>query len=124
MIVFLMTSYRKIYILLCLKLLIMKISIDTKEDSHEDIRKVIRMLKHLVGEDSYSNQGNMFNEGSGLESDSESSNSESSNDTGTSAFGAMFGDDSPTPSYEGESNSEGEKEEKSRLGEEVEITPY
>ncbi len=28
----------------------MKISIDTKEDSHEDIRKVVRMLQHLVGD--------------------------------------------------------------------------
>ncbi len=28
----------------------MKIAIDTKEDSLEDIKKVIRMLQHLVGE--------------------------------------------------------------------------
>jgi len=28
----------------------MKISIDTKEDSHEEIKKVIQMLKNLVGE--------------------------------------------------------------------------
>lgn len=28
----------------------MKISIDTKDDSHEDIRKVIKMLQNLVGE--------------------------------------------------------------------------
>ncbi len=28
----------------------MKISIDTKEDSHEEIRKVIKMLQNLVGE--------------------------------------------------------------------------
>ena len=28
----------------------MKISIDTKEDSHEDIRKVIKMLQQLVGD--------------------------------------------------------------------------
>ena len=27
----------------------MKISIDTKEDSHEEIRKVIKMLQNLVG---------------------------------------------------------------------------
>lgn len=32
----------------------MKITIDTKEDSHNDIRKVIRLLKHLIGE-SHSN---------------------------------------------------------------------
>ncbi|MBI2650578.1 hypothetical protein HYX04_04655, partial [Candidatus Woesearchaeota archaeon] len=28
----------------------MKISVDTKEDSHDDIRKVIKMLQHLVGD--------------------------------------------------------------------------
>ena len=28
----------------------MKISIDTKEDSHEEIKKVIRMLQNIVGE--------------------------------------------------------------------------
>ncbi len=28
----------------------MKIAIDTKQDSAEDIKKVIRMLQHLVGE--------------------------------------------------------------------------
>lgn len=28
----------------------MKISVDTKEDSHEDIRKVISMLRNLVGD--------------------------------------------------------------------------
>lgn len=27
----------------------MKVSIDTKEDSHEDIRKVIKMLQNIVG---------------------------------------------------------------------------
>ena len=30
----------------------MKLSVDTKEDSADDIRKVIRMLQHIVGEDS------------------------------------------------------------------------
>ncbi|MBI2658969.1 hypothetical protein HYX05_02595, partial [Candidatus Woesearchaeota archaeon] len=28
----------------------MKISVDTKEDSHDDIKKVIKMLQHLVGD--------------------------------------------------------------------------
>jgi len=35
----------------------MKITIDTKEDSHDDIRKVIKMLWHLVGDEKvYSNK--------------------------------------------------------------------
>ena len=38
----------------------MKITIDTKEDSHEEIRKVIRMLSSLVGEEMRTNQGNIF----------------------------------------------------------------
>lgn len=28
----------------------MEIKIDTKEDSHDDIRKVIKMLQHLIGD--------------------------------------------------------------------------
>ena len=28
----------------------MKISIDTKEDSHDDLKKVIKMLQHIVGD--------------------------------------------------------------------------
>lgn len=62
----------------------MKITIDTKDDSHEDIKKVIRMLQHLVGEENQSNQSNLFSDRSSLSNDSE-----------ISAFGAMFGDDSP-----------------------------
>lgn len=39
----------------------MKITIDTKEDSHEDIKKVISMLQNLIGNEKvYTNQGNIF----------------------------------------------------------------
>ena len=38
----------------------MKITIDTKEDSHEEIKKIIRMLSSLVGEETFTNQGNIF----------------------------------------------------------------
>lgn len=38
----------------------MKITIDTKEDSNQDIRNVIRMLQHLVGEQSATTQPNVF----------------------------------------------------------------
>jgi hypothetical protein len=34
----------------------MKIEIDTKHDSHEEIKKVIKMLQHLVGENSVTSQ--------------------------------------------------------------------
>ena len=53
----------------------MKISIDTKEDSHDEIRKVIKMLQHLVGDASLSNQ----------------SSGPSYGTEATSAFGAIFG---------------------------------
>lgn len=41
----------------------MKITIDTKEDSREEIRKVIRMLSNLV-EASSEHHGNMFSDDS------------------------------------------------------------
>ena len=94
----------------------MKISIDTKEDSHEDILKVIRMLRHLVGEESYSNQRNIFdNDGPSLPSGSDSDSSSES----TSAFGAMFGDDSNIVSPE--PSEDVSKEDKT---DDIEIVPY
>ena len=38
----------------------MKITIDTKEDSHSEIKKIIRMLSSLVGEEVMTNQGDVF----------------------------------------------------------------
>jgi len=46
----------------------MKLSIDTKEDSHEDIRKAIKMLQNIVGDsqETFTNQPNASaNESSG-----------------------------------------------------------
>ena len=41
----------------------MKITIDTKEDSHTEIRKIIKMLSSLVGEkEVMSNQSDMFSD--------------------------------------------------------------
>lgn len=38
-----------------------KITIDTKEDSHEEIKKIIRMLSSLVGEkEVFENKRNIF----------------------------------------------------------------
>ncbi len=34
----------------------MKITLDTKEDSHEEIRKVIAILEHVLGEHTVTNQ--------------------------------------------------------------------
>ena len=38
----------------------MKITIDTKEDSPDELRKVIRMLSSLVGKEVMSNEGDIF----------------------------------------------------------------
>ncbi|MCH8325962.1 MAG: hypothetical protein IIB83_05305 [Bacteroidetes bacterium] len=45
----------------------LKITIDTKEDSHDDIRRIIKMLSSLVGqEEVMSNQGDLFSDDSSL----------------------------------------------------------
>jgi len=69
----------------------MKISIDTKEDSHEEIRKIIKMLQSLVGENAYSNQPNIF---------ADNPPSPTNENPGLSVFGAIFGDDSPVNKIE------------------------
>jgi hypothetical protein len=40
----------------------MQITIDTKRDTSEDIKKVIKLLSHLVGEHPTTNQPNLFND--------------------------------------------------------------
>ena len=54
----------------------MKISIDTKEDSHEDIRKIIKMLQNIVGDshEIFTNQP------------------QTTQETATSPFASIFGD--------------------------------
>jgi hypothetical protein len=95
----------------------MKISIDTKEDSHDDIKKVIKMLEHLVGSSispSYSNQGNIFDDPSpGLGSSEDSAPALGSSEpvAPTNAFSAMFSSEEPAP-VEAE-----EKKEMSTYGE-------
>ena len=44
----------------------MKITIDTKEDSHDEIRKIIKVLSSLVGEETFTNQGDVFENKEGL----------------------------------------------------------
>ncbi|MBD3310206.1 hypothetical protein GF351_03225 [Candidatus Woesearchaeota archaeon] len=74
----------------------MKITIDTKEDSPEEIKKTVDFLKTLVGErEIISNQGNIFSDDSSEQSGSETSGEENN------AFLNMFGSSSssdPEPS--------------------------
>lgn len=58
----------------------MKITIDTKEDSHEEIKRMIKMLSSLVGEKEVISNEDMF---------SDSTQQTASND------GDMFSDDKP-----------------------------
>ena len=116
----------------------MKISIDTKEDSHDEIKKVIKMLEHLINKDpspTYNNSGNIFDDPSPSLGSSESSYGldEPSSETSvggevqsaapTNAFSAMFGGDAPAPVESEEISSyEGDKEKKLDL--DAEIVPY
>ena len=81
----------------------MKITIDTKEDSATDIRKVIALLSKLI-EDSSEHHSNIFEDSSpGLGS----SNPEPGSGN---AFANMFGDNPPV-AEEKEENNEEEKED-------------
>ncbi len=98
----------------------MKIEIDTKHDSPEEIKKVIKMLQHLVGEQAYTNNPNIFEEpGSfGAGSDQETASPAES----TNAFANMFGDSSREPKEEPMDEPEEEPEEEK---EEIpEVIPY
>lgn len=88
----------------------MIITINTKDDSHEDIRKVIRMLQHLLGEHETFTNRNIF--------DSPSPSLDPQQPT--SAFGAMFGSES-TPL---DDSSSTEAKEKKDDEETPEVTVY
>ena len=88
----------------------MKIEIDTKHDSPEELKKVIKMLQHLVGESPITNQPNIF----------EDPNSFGASSTeGTPSSGGVFGNmfDSPSSTTE---ETETKKEEE----ETPELIPY
>jgi len=74
----------------------MKITIDTKEDSHEEIRKIIKMLYSLIGEkETFTNQPNIFED----------------NNEPSSAFANMFGSAASDEKKENEEINVGEKED-------------
>lgn len=84
----------------------MKIEIDTKHDSPEEIRKVIKMLQHLVGENSYNNTPNIFDDSSSKPTET------------TNAFVSMFGN---TSREQKEETMDEPKEEKEEI---PEVIPY
>lgn len=101
----------------------MKITIDTNEDSHEDIRKVIALLSSLTDKN-YSRMGkskNIFEESSPSIS---SESSEDSAETTQNAFVNLFNSSNDSSSSE-EKNEEVEQQaEKEKADGDVEIIPY
>ena len=79
----------------------MKISIDTAQDSKEEIRKVIKLLQALADTDASKGSRNIFDSPNAeLFSNNDPVQSEPSvtPTNVTNAFGSMFGDDAPEPS--------------------------
>ncbi|MBW2978304.1 hypothetical protein KY331_05655 [Candidatus Woesearchaeota archaeon] len=97
----------------------MKITVDTKEDSHEDIRRVVALLSSLVSK-GIEKQKNIFEDSSpGLDvfdqkSPSQEEPSQATESDVGNAFTNLFGDDSS-------SKSEEKKEEENQ---DVELIPY
>lgn len=93
----------------------MKIEIDTKHDSPEEIKKVIKMLNHLVGENSYTNTQNIFEDPNSFGTNNEEPPSSEAPSQSNNAFVNMFGSaDEPKeePMDNTEEPAEEEKEEK------------
>lgn len=102
----------------------MKIEIDTKHDSAEEIKKVIKMLQHLVGQPSYTNSSNIFEDPTSFGTSPTSQEPSHSQETSQgNAFVNMFGDNSPTSEAKEEhlSQSDEPAEEKEEI---PEVIPY
>ncbi|MEK6857564.1 MAG: hypothetical protein AABX39_03175, partial [Nanoarchaeota archaeon] len=91
------------------------LTIDTQKDSHEEIKKAIRMLTALVGEvGSYSNEGsvrsrNIFDDPSSVLGSSDSSsnlNSQPEQSSTPEQSGGIFGFFDNANSYSGANNGE------------------
>jgi len=80
----------------------MKLTIDTSQDSHEDIRKVIKMLQHLVGENSMISQpANIFEDSSSFGQESSQPTQSATEQPTSGGIFSIFGNTSnPTPSEE------------------------
>ena len=64
----------------------LKITIDTKEDSHEDIKKIVALLSQMIGKDSVTNSPqNLFENSSSSELPNLMAMFDSSNQNTTSA---------------------------------------
>ena len=93
----------------------MKITIDTKEDSHEELRKVIKMLSSLVGEEVMSSQSDIFSDSGAPTESSETTNSDMFSDGSSKTEGSdmfsMFNSGSGSAGSENPTDSEDKKED-------------
>jgi hypothetical protein len=76
----------------------MKITIDTANDSPENIRKAIRLLQALVEHDAAQGSRNLFDSpGAGLFGSAPAHQAPAQDANPLAAFGNMFGDNAPAP---------------------------
>jgi len=68
----------------------MKITIDTKEDSHDEIKKIIRMLSSLVDGEVLSNKSDMFSDKKNTQSSDIFNDDTSKTDDSGSSGGGIF----------------------------------
>jgi uncharacterized protein (UPF0147 family) len=85
----------------------MKITIDTKEDSHEEIKKVIKMLRHLVGDEKVYSNKDVFEDSSPSVSTEDSSPSAPTGNI----FGNLFDDKKETTEPDTKEETEDEAPE-------------
>jgi len=94
----------------------MKLTIDTKEDTHEEIRKAIRMLSTIVGDEHvYTNSPPKASVANIFESSSNTVEPAKSEPVQGNIFGNMFGDTSSSPSTETSEEKKDEDEEKPEI---------
>ncbi|MDP7457663.1 MAG: hypothetical protein QGH47_02980 [Candidatus Woesearchaeota archaeon] len=108
----------------------MKITIDTKEDSHQEIKRVIMLLKHMVGEDGnfYSNkplnQPDMFADDAPAQEEKVETKSETSDGEAAAGLFSMFGDNDSGAKQEASDEGTSEVVEAKEEDSDAEVVPY
>ncbi len=82
----------------------MKITIDTKEDSHEEIKKVISLLSHLIESGSVESKADIFG-------DNDPGEPSSDEQPSGNAFTNLFGSSDETSASQVQENDSEEKKE-------------
>ncbi len=85
----------------------MKITIDTKEDTHEEIMKIVTMLSSLAGKEVMSNEGDVFEKKDA--------------DLGTGNLFGMFDNNEQSSEKPEEQSENPDQEEEDNDGEELDL---